>query len=156
MRTNHVMQQGLESWLVTKDDVRLHLCIYKQQTLTKGNGAKSEGGKRARAARAKPLLYLVEEENLVWKRGSDQGVFATRKRKYSRQPWYLQRWRAWTTLREGSIDKRSGSLATRWWIGCCRRPTWMPRRRFAQRCRRRTSSRSTWPCWRYQCRGEPA
>lgn len=70
------MQQGLESWLVTKDDVRLHLCIYKQQTLTKGNGAKSEGGKRARAAKAKPLLYLVEEENLVWKRRNDQIVFA--------------------------------------------------------------------------------
>jgi hypothetical protein len=26
------------------DDVRLHLCNYKQLTLTKGSGAKSEGG----------------------------------------------------------------------------------------------------------------
>lgn len=37
-------KQGLESWPVTMDDVRLHLCKYKQLILTKGSGAKSEGG----------------------------------------------------------------------------------------------------------------
>jgi hypothetical protein len=58
-----------ESWLVTMDDVRLHLCNYKQQTLTKGNGAKSEGGKVDKSGKDRANALLGGRGELgLWRR----------------------------------------------------------------------------------------
>ena len=67
------------------------------------------------------------------------------------------RWLRACSARPASVGgRRSGSRGWWWCASCCSAPDGTPRWRYARRCRSRTSSWCSWPCWRCRCRGGPA